>query len=520
MNDIEKAFGQLNVSPDVFVKAKKGEKKVGNPRYRKTIKDGKTVYVLVNKEEHPSQDKKIDEENFDRLQQNGRVERQYDEVPVIRSLSQLRHIDWIPEKGVGVIERAISRIAFFEESIKFAEATGNSLMAKGHRAGQATEINNIDNTVKRAFDGKNFEGFDHNDIDMLNSMGVSTNTPTDDAFDYMNNVLTGFNVVALAKGIKEAISRQQDKLEKIGVDPSEWSPKIRMNFSSSSLQIRCENPSNIVTDKFGYKCNLQTSMSRNISGSSNKTVSHSIFTLGKVGTTADNEKNPLRQGFAKDIMQSFNEQYKNGGLDTISVSAAGASYGGAPYCGSNTWGRWGFKTSKSSALNLVENAKREFSAPKKKLVDEFFVEHKHKDSVAKYKKNENGAVSKVVFESGTEIVEGREVTTKVITKKSDDGKYSSKVTITKTINLDDAKRMGEVVKDYIDKNPNEPNFRLKEIYNKMDGSIVRGLLQDQGWNGSVDLNDEGNKSDFESNLHKRYYEVTDKDIEIFEKESK
>ncbi len=522
MYDIKKAFEGLNVEENVFEKSKKGEKKVGNPRYRKVHKDGKIVYVLVNKEEHPNQDSKIDEENFERLHSNGRVERHYDEAPVVRSLDDLRHIDWIPNEKVDIIKRCLERVSFYDKSIAFAKATGNNLIMNAHSANRDNQLKTIDTVVKRAFNGKNFDGLTKSDLDILREMKVDVSinpSNIDDALDYINNTFTGFDLIKLCEGMKKAVDSQKKKLSKIGINPSEFNPKIKVELKTSGFNITMENSNNRVTDNAGYKCDLGMFMSRSFSGSANnKRVSHNVFVLGKKGTNSDNEQNPLRQGFAKKIMTNFFEQYKNCDMDEIEVHAAPESYGGGPYNGANTWGRWGFRCTKSTANQLINHMKSNFSENKMKLVDEFVIEHSNEDDISTYKKNENGFVSKISYKKGlVEGVDGRNIDTKIITKETSDGKFRSKVLISKTIGPEDVKQAEKILNDYFSENQGTDIFRVKDWYEKMDGAVIRGLLSDTFmWTGKVNMNDGSNREDFEKNVNKKYERVTEEDIANFE----
>lgn len=522
MLDIEKAFAGLNVEPDIFEKAKKGEKKKGNPRYRKTMKDGKTIYVLVNKDEHPNQDKRINEDNFNRLQQNGRVERHYDEAPIIRDVNQLRHIDWIPQEKVELIKRCLKRAEFFNKSIAFAKATGNSVIANAHTQNQNNEYSIIDNIVKKAFEGKNFEGMTMVDIDELNRMeGVTISGANEDSLDYLNNVYTGFDLKKLLGGMKTAIQEQKDRLEKIGIDPEDFKPSIYVQLQSSGFSISMDHPNKVVTDNSGFKCDLGVNMKRAFSGTSNKSVYHAVFTLGKTNTTSDNEQNPLRGGFAKGVMTNFWEQYQNTNMSQISVTAANESYGGGPYNGANTWGKWGFTCSKSIAENMINSAKSRFSSPKKKLVDEVVLVHKDQNDVCKFKKEENGAVSKITFENGSVTNKhGRTIETKIITKPTSDGKFRSKVLTSKVITPKDIEKMKEIYDKYFEANPEAESFRVKEWYDKMDNGVLRGILGGNDyWKGYVDLNNESQRKDFEENVNKVYNSPTKEEIAAFEKKS-
>ncbi len=511
MNDIiSKAFADLVIDSEELEKSKKGEKKVGNPRYRKMLKDGKTVYVLVNSDEHPSATPKLTEKEFNTKSNLGGVDLQDVHEPVvIRDAKQLAEIDWITEENKEVIKRCLQRSAFYDKSIKFAQSTGRTDVVAGHAASKARELNIIDTIVERAQRGKDGSGFSDHTIETLKSMGVSIeNRVEDNSIDYINNVYPHFNFIKLTTGIQEAIEKQKVKLDNLGIPPESYNPKISMSFTPSGFVVNLNQDSNVVVDKAGYKCELYTKMQRKFSGSTEKQVYHAVFVLGKKGTTADNEQNPLRQGIAKDIMKSFYEQYVNAGIDKINVNAADSNYGGSPYCGSNTWGKWGFKIDSRSAKELIENVKEQFTQPKKMMVDEFMIEHDDKTDVCKFKKNENGAISKTTFVTGDKE-NGDSV--KIVTKEGSDGKWLSKVRIFKVIKPEDVTLLEEVFKAESEKNPGD--FRMKTWYDNMDNPTLRGLLQNHGWAGQVDLKDEKNKRDFEKNLYKRYEKVTTADIE-------
>jgi hypothetical protein len=514
MNDILKAFAGLNVEPDVFEKAKKGEKKVGNPKYKRVMKDGRPTYVLANPKQHPTSAKSITPETFDKMREGGKAEEKHNEPPVIRDIASLKKCDFLNEERIGVIERCLKRAKFYERSIGFAKSVGNKETIKGHSKSRDKQFEIIDNTVNRAFAGKNFEGFSQETVDKLNAMdGIRIQGASENSIDFINTAYEGFSLPRLVDGIQDAIKKQKAKLERMGISGDAYSPKTTVSLRSDSFDVSIQN-SGRVTDNAGYSCDLNTNIIRQFKTPPPKAVYHSYLVLGKASTLNDNEQNVMSGGIAKDMMRHFQKEYEECGMDQATVTAADAGFGGAPYAGSNTWGRWGFRVTSSMADTLISGADSRFQSKKDMLVDEYVIEHDDENDVATWKKNQNGAVSKTEWKTGTETDSyGRKIKTKVVTNPTENGKFRSKVLVTKQIMPSDVEKMKSIKEKYMADNPGGM-FRMKEWYEQMDSGVVRGLLMRGGWSGKLDLNGEAGQ-DFAKNLYKKYEKVTQADKDAY-----
>ena len=514
--DIKNAFDAL------FCKAvASGEHKVGNPKYRQFVNEkGHKVYILVNKDEHPDASPKVNEETFNQLHGANMVSRHFDEPPIVRNINDLTHLDFLGEKSKQTILRAFNNIRFYEQGYKVAKARGKSGVAEGFQNQITKQYQIIDAKVLSSFNNQNSNEFGEETFEALNELSQhavgckfiftqmnNSNGFSQDICEYMNSNYPNFDVVELTKGMMTSINKQRQKLEKQGIPVSQWHPTISLNFTSRGFEVGCVNNKAVVEDKYGFSNDLSMRMSRSFSSNGDeKSVSHSIFVCGN-GNTGKNETNPLRQGFAKDIMQNFYKQYKNCNLNTISVHAASEGMG-KPYCGSNTWGRWGFQISKSSAERLLASYREQFQQPKECLVDEIVVYHNDENIVTIKQKQLDGTYTDVIVQQGQSTnANGRIEKITLKTKESNDDsgfKYKTKVLRSVTIKPDDIDAMQKVFnKSMFDKQPNE-KFRLRDWYEYLNNDVVKAVMAKTGWVGSVDLHDENQMKDFESNLFKQY----------------
>lgn len=519
MTNIIEAFENLRVKVDI-VKAKKGEKKKGNPRYKKTMKNGHPVYILVDKEDHPNSKPKLTPKEFDAARIEGDVNKHFVEPPTIRSLRDLRNADFVSERTYGIVDRALKRIAFYDKSIEFATAIGDTKVAGAHNISRNSEINRIDQEVTRDFNRKGFEGFDENDVADLEALGVSVTGGSETTFDYINNHYPNFDFKNLFGGIKSELEEARKSLEEKGLNTTEkWRPKMGLSMNSSGFTVTARNDGSIVKDKFGWNNNVGFSINRQFSGTNqNLGVYHALFVIGE-GRLGSDAVNPLSgSGFAKNMMKNFHEQYKNVGMKHVTVTAAGSGMGD-PYCGSNTWGRWGFQAPRSRAERMITDAKSLVSSgPVFVKTDERTFIHNNEEDVCTYLKNANGAISKVKFTPGeSKDRDGRDIKVVIKTKKSPDGSFKSKVSTSSKVSTEDAEEMKRIFDEVSPET--DSKFRMKEWYEGMSNPALRAFIREQ-WNGSINLSDQKQKDDFEENLYKEYQSPTAKEIAEFEKNNK
>lgn len=511
---------------DLFLKADKGEKKVGNPKYRLVMNDkGHKTYILANPEEVTGALPKMSEEEFETHLKAGFAERHYDKVPTIRTLQDLNHATFIREGGYNSIIRSLKRVEYYKKSIRFAQASGKKETAEGQQKLLENEYKNIDTQTLHNFNNQDGEGFGfitHSDLKALKTQNDDyvfsfNNTlngfvETADDFDagisdYMNNNYANFDVVKLVTGVIKAVKLQKEQLIKQGVPTEGWKPRINLNLTSSGFKISMYNDSNTFKDKYGWDNDLSVNLSRTFGGvNGNKSVSHDIFTLGAT-TTPVNGTNPLRKGFAKAIMQNFYEQYKNTGLNEIKVLACNL---GQPDGGCNTWGRWGFRAMKSSVEGLLSQYRGQFNSPQECWVDEQVVYHDNPNEIFMSEKNNDGTYSKVVVNSGErKNAAGRLEKITLKTKQIEEPetglkKYKTKILRHITVTPEDVNLLQTIfTKKMADKSPSDM-FRLKDWYDNVNNDVVKGIMARHNWWGKVDLNNPEQAEDFESNLFKKY----------------
>lgn len=521
MYDINTAFDYL--FNDIIEKSNKGVKKVGNPAYKKTVNNqGKVIYVLVNKDEHPKAERQLTSEQFHLSLTTGEVEQHYDKVPVVRSLSDLHGITFLSDSSKGIIERCLGRIEFYKKSIAFAKATKNGKLEKAHQQSLDSNLLMIDNEVNRAYNRVHSTDLvSEAVIEDLKGLGISISGDNEESLDYINKQYKGFDLHKLCSSTLEAVEKQKLILEKQGFNTSQFKPKMSVRLFRSGFSITLDNPEISVENKYGWKAHLGIRMNREFTNSStaNK-VYHAIFVLGD-GSTQEGYINPLRGGLAKTLMQNFYEQYRNSGVNNIAVSAAGQGYG-VPYCGSNTWGRWGFRVTKSQWQSMLNAYKAKFSETGSfETVDEKVIRHKEKEEIYEWKKNENSSFSKIPYEKGdfTEK-DGRKGKRKITTKEAEDGTFESKILTSIKIDRNDVNLMESLITKHLNENPNEDRIPLVKIFRGMRNDVVRGIMKEVGWSGNIMLDNANERDDFEKNLFKKYDRIPVEQLEAKVQENK
>jgi len=507
----------------------RGEKKVNNPAYRRMLNGkGHIIYVLANKEELGGRhvDKQLTEEQFLHMKRSGEATRHYDSAPTFDEIKDhFQEVDFLTPEHISQLERQLQRMKFFEKSIKYAKATNNEKMLDGHMRSYNRIKNSLDQIVLNAFNRNELnveidEYFITDFKDKFREIGCTfyvSGQDNEHNMDYINNEWGQFKFKKLLTDVYGVIKNQQEKLEEQEVNGSTFTPKVSIQFRSNKFIIDILNEASPTTDAFGFKTIPTCNISRTFSGTGdNKSVYHSLFTAGN-GNTSTNEINMVRGGFAKNLMKCFYEQYKNSGVERVSVDAALTSY--KPFCGANTWGRWGFRTNEMG--NLLRSYKTNFSSKKSVKTDEIVVEHANRDDIFIVKDNNNGTFSKIKIQAGEFILDpktGRKKIVEIVTKKNQNtNTYKSKVVTYYDILPSDVDEMARIYE--ANKVEGQP-FRIQHFYEAMNNNIVRGIMGTESWHGSVYLKDEEQKKDYERNLYKEYKRIPDAVYEYFKETDK
>ena len=518
---IEKAFGSL------IEKSKKGVKKVGNPMYRKVVNEkGNTVYVLVNKNnsvEFKKQPKKLTNEEFEKKKTLGTVGLYQESIPTYEEIGEdLLKLDFLSDDSRESLKRIFQRMKFFNSSIRVAKEMGNTEMLKGHSRGLQTLINTANSVVETAKSGqfvREFESSMFNDIKNkfeLNGYKLETNGIDQQSIDYITNEHPNFNFVELCEDTFQTFEKQKNLISKEGIDVTKWKPKFEIKFNPSRFEIISKHDSTESTkDKYGFSVNLEFKMIRSFGGyGDSKYVRHSLFKCGQK-TTSTNSINVMRGGFAKGMMSGLSKQYENSGISNISVSAA--SQYGTPFTGSNTWGRWGFRTNGKA---IVKKAKRYFTNPIMLPTDEKVIVHENRDDIYIVKQQPKGVFVKIPIKTGEYEENGRKFKVEVLTKKDDkSGMFKSKIKKQTEISPSDVEKLERVYEKTKGGSGDPVNFRLKNFYDVFTGEgeadVLRGILYGIDWKGKINLKNEEEKRDFMENINKKYEKVPNSVYEYF-----
>lgn len=517
---VEKAFS------DLLEKAKKGTKKVGNPMYRKVINaKGNTIYVLANKKDSvefrpPS---KLTEQEFQKRNEAGRADLVAEKPDTFEDLgNEVLKLEYLSEESRDAISRLIKRTKFFDSSIRVAKDMGNEAMYNGHVLGRQRLVDTINKAIADSKRGQFMREFESsifseakNAFD-LKGYSLEINGIDQSSIDFINENYSNFDFNEFCMDVLGSFESQKKKIKEDGIDERFWKPKLSIDFSGNGFEIKSKNTVDSTSDtkdKYGFKVDLKYVMRRSFSSyAGKKKVYHAIFKCGQE-VTGNNEINVMRGGFAKSLMSGFAKQYEKAGLEKIEVNAA--SRYGTPFTGSNTWGRWGFRT---IGKNIVDSAINSFKNPVFVATDEKVIEHENRNDIYIVKQQPKGVFVKIPIKTGEYEENGRNYKVTVVTKKDEStGLFKSKIYKETEILPSDARKLRSVFEKT--KEGNGSNFRLKNFYEAFTGEgeadALRGMLYGIGWAGSVDLNDESQKKDFMDNVYKKYEKVPNSVYEYF-----
>lgn len=493
--NIESAFETL------FEKAvAKGATKKNNANYRLAFdKNGHKKWILVNKHEvdaHPGEELTNDE--FHKHRAKGTVSIHHDEVPTVNSPFDLEMISFLSPGQTKTILSNLDKIKFFEGSIKLARSLKREDVVNGHTTSMNLYKQKNVEILTKAFNGKNTENvLDEATVEELNKDNKVTITGfSDSASDFLNTYYKGFDFPEFIQDCKNTFDETRKNLAaNLDVDEvKRFDPEIKILLSGSRFSISISQPANPQKDKFGFEHSVEIMMSRIFQKQDNMPiVDHSSFSVGK----------GLRGSFAKNMMKSLYKQYINSNVDSIMTHANCGS--DEPINGENTWGKWGF-TMKTNRFESYLQA-MQGQVGKTRMVEQFFIKHKDENKIVRSSTSKNGNQydEEITRQGFTDKNTGLVNTFGIITKSTgrpDEG-YKSRVSRSIEVKQEHIDQAKSIFKAWKKENPNEKDFRVKELYDKMHKDVVLAIMKGD-WQGECRLSNPKQREDYESNLFKQY----------------